>query len=378
MYFIGIPLNTITLASLIIVLGMIVDNTIVIVDSYVDKLDHGMSRWNAAITSAREYFKSIFSATLAISITFFPFLMTMHGTTGEFVHYFPYTVSITLGISLLIAMLVIPFLQYFLIRKGLLANKRERAAKGLKERKTLLDYIQGGYDKLLAFVFKHYRLALGFTFVSVVVGAMLLTTLPQRMMPVIIRNQFAVEISLPQGSSLEQTIAVSDSLENILRADPRVKSVTAFKGASSPRFHFAYAPKMPSSAYAQFIVNTYTSDETEELLAECTNKYAFYFPEAYVRFKQLDFQVVEAPVEIRFSGENIEELKVQAEKMVAYLNTIDECLRVRTDFGDMLPGAQIELNPVEAGRLGINKALVSLQLSSNFGEMPISTLWEDD
>ena len=378
MYFTGIPLNTVTLASLIIVLGMIVDNTIVIVDGYVDKIDHGMSRWDASITSAKEYFKSIFSATLAISITFFPFLITIKGTAGDFVEYFPWTVSITLGISLLIAMLVIPFLQYFLIRKGLLAGKRERAAKGLKERKTLLDYIQGGYDQLLAWVFKHYRLALGFTLVTVIVGTVLLASLPQRMMPVVVRNQFAVEIYLPQGSSLEQTTVVSDSMEHILRRDPRVKSVTAFKGASSPRFHLVYAPKMPSPSYAQFIVNTYTSEETDAILAECTDQYAFYFPEAYVRFKQLDFQAVEAPVEIRFSGDDMEELKMQAEKMLAYLNTLDECLRVRTDFGAMLPGAQIVLNPVEAGRLGINKALVSLNLSANYGEIPVSTLWEGD
>ena len=378
MFLTGIPLNTVTLAALIIVLGMIVDNTIVIVDSYVDKLDHGMSRWHASIASAKEYFKSIFSATLAISITFFPFLITMKGTTGDFTKHFPWTVSLTLGISLLIAMFVIPFLQYFLIRKGLLANKRERALKGLKERKTILNYIQGGYEKLLSFAFKHYKMALVFTLITVVVGILIMVTLPQRMMPVVVRNQFAVEIYLPQGSSLEQTIAVSDSMENILRSDPRVKSVTAFKGASSPRFHFVYAPKMPSPAYAQFIVNTYTSDETDELLAECTNKYAFYFPEAYIRFKQLDFQAVEAPVEIRFSGENTEDLKMQADKMMAYLNTLDECLRVRTDFGNMVPSALIELNSVEAGRLGINKALVSLQLSSNYGEMPVSALWEDD
>jgi len=359
MFFTGIPLNMITLASLIIVLGMIVDNTIVIVDCYVDKLDHGVPRWEASIASAKEYFKSIFSATLAISITFFPFLITMKGMTGDFLRHFPWTVSITLGISLLVAILVIPFLQYVLIRKGLLAGKRERAAKGLKERKTILDYMQGGYDQLLALVFKHYKTALVVTLISIVVGIWLMSILPQRMMPVIQRNQFAVEIYLSQGSSLEQTIAVSDSMENILRADPRVKSVTAFKGTSSPRFHFAYAPKMPSSAYAQFIVNTYTNDETDALLAECTNQYAFRFPEAYVRFKQLDFQVVEAPVEIRFSGEDVEELKIQADKMLAYLNTLDECLRVRTDFGDMLPGAQIALNPVEAGRLGVNKACVA-------------------
>lgn len=378
MFFAGIPLNTVTLASLIIVLGMIVDNSIVIVDSYLDKLDHGISRWYASITSAKGYFKSIFSATLAISITFFPFLITMKGTAGDFVEFFPWTVSITLGVSLLVAMLVIPFLQYFLIRKGLLANKHERALKGLRERKTILDYLQGGYEKLLALVFRHPKITLGITLVSVITGIVLFSTLPQRMMPVVERNQFAVEIYLPQGSSLEQTIAVSDSMEHILRRDPRVKSVTAFKGGSSPRFHMVYAPKTPSPSYAQFIVNTSSSGETNEILAECTDKYAFYFPEAYVRFKQLDFQAVEAPVEIRFSGENIEELKTQADKMAAHLNTLDECLRVRTDFGEMLPGARIELNPVEAGRLGINKAIMAVTLSSNYGGMSVSTLWEGD
>ena len=71
-------------------------------------------------------------------------------------------------------------------------------------------------------------------------------------------------------------------------------------------------------------------------------------------------------------------MKTQAEKMAAYLNTLDECLYVRTDFGNALPGAQIVLNPVEAGRLGINKALLSAQLTANYGEMSVATLWEGD
>lgn len=378
MFFVGIPLNMVTLAALIIVLGMIVDNSIVIVDSYLDKLDHGMLRWHASIASAKEYFKSIFSATLAISITFFPFLITMTGTTYDFLEYFPTTVSITLGISLLVAMFVIPFLQYVLIRKGLLANKRERAAKGLKERKTILDYLQGGYNRLLATVFRYPKTTLAVGFASIAAGIVLFGTLPQRMMPVVARNQFAVEIYLPRGSALSQTAAVSDSMEHILRRDERVKSVTAFIGESSPRFHMVYAPNMPSSAYAQFIVNTVSHQATEAILAEYTDKYAFHFPEAYVKFKQLDLQSVTAPIEVRFSGENREELQAEADKLTAYLNTMDECLRVRTDFGDMLPGARIALNPVEAGRLGISKTSTAMSLSSNFSGMSVSTLWEGD
>src|SRR5574344_1662392 len=107
----GIELNTVTLAALIITLGMIVDNSIVIVDCYIEKIDSGMSRWHAASASAKEFFSSIFSATLAISITFFPLLITMRGMLLDFVKWFPFGVSIVLGVSLLIAVFMVPWMQ---------------------------------------------------------------------------------------------------------------------------------------------------------------------------------------------------------------------------------------------------------------------------
>ena len=377
MFFVGIPLNMITLAALIIVLGMIVDNSVVIVDSYVDKLDHGMSRWYASIASAKEYFKSILSATLAISITFFPFLITMDGTMYDFLEYFPWTVCLTLGLSLLIAMLVIPFFQYGLIRKGLLQVKRERM-KGREERRTILDALQRGYEKLLAKVFDYPKLTLGTALLSVIVAGLMFVTIPQRMMPVVERDQFAVEIYLQQGSSLQQTAFVCDSVEHILQRDPRVLSITKFVGESSPRFHAVYAPNMPSKSFGQFIVNTTSAKTTVEMLTEYTDLYAFHFPEAYVKFKQLDFLAVAAPIEVRFYGENIEELKQQAEKLIDFLKPMDEFSWVRTNYEEVLAGARVELDPVEAGRLGIKKALVSMNLASNFGGMPITTLWEGD
>ena len=116
-YAFGIELNTVTLASLIVALGMIVDNSIVIIDSYIEKIDEGMSRWHAATYSAKEFFSSIFSATLAISITFFPLLLTMKGMMKDFVKWFPLGISVVLGASLLVAVLVVPWMQYTFIRK---------------------------------------------------------------------------------------------------------------------------------------------------------------------------------------------------------------------------------------------------------------------
>ncbi|MDR1201955.1 MAG: efflux RND transporter permease subunit, partial [Tannerellaceae bacterium] len=373
MFMTGIPLNMITLAGLIVVLGMIVDNSIVVVDSYIDKLDSGKDRWESTIRSAQEYFKSILSATLAISITFFPLLFVTTGTIHDFLIHFPWAIGITLTISLIVAMLVIPIIQYFLIKKGLVQLKKE---SGKQDRKSILDYVQSTYERLLATVFTYPKTTLAIALASVVAGGLIFINIPQRMMPIAERDQFAVEIYLPQGSPLDKTASVCDSLENILRADERVKSVSAFIGTSSPRFHVVYAPNMPSKAYGQFIVNTISNKATEEMLDDYTNNYAYYFPEAYVRFKQLDFQAVDAPVEVRLIGENIESLKTQAEKISNYLQSLDECSWVRTSFDTPVQGAKIELDLDETSRLGINKTLVSLGISSGLTGMKISDLWE--
>jgi multidrug efflux pump subunit AcrB len=383
MFVAGIPLNMITLAALITVLGMIVDNSIVVVDSYIDKLDQGKERWQSAIRSAQEYFKSIFSATLAISITFVPFVITTTGTIHDFLAHFPWTICITLFTSLIVAMLVIPIIQYFLIKKGLHPSPALPQGEGAvpspakKVRGwSILDCVQSGYEWLLAKVFSFPKTTITIALLSVVLGALIFSAVPQRMMPIAERDQFAVEIYLPKGSPLEKTAAVCDSVENMLRADERVKSVSAFIGTSSPRFHVTYAPNMPSKSYGQFIVNAVSNKATEEMLDDYANPCAFYFPEAYVRFKQLDFQAVDAPIEVRLIGENFESLKVQAEKVENYLQSLDECLWIRTSFDTPMQGAKIELDPNETSRLGINKTVVSLGISSGLTGMKISDLWE--
>ena len=259
-YAFGIELNTVTLAALIVTLGMIVDNSIVIIDSYLEKLGEGMSRWHASIQSATHFFKSIFSATLAISITFFPFLLVVKGMIHDFLLSFPWSITLILGVSLLVAMLLVPFMQFWFIRKPM-----PSVQKGF----SFLAVLQKYYNRLLDVCFAHPYVTLLVGIVSVGVGVVLMGRLPQRLMPMADRDQFAVEIYLPTGSAVEKTAAVADSVEHLLRRDPRVLSVTAFVGCSSPRFHTAYAPQLGGTNYAQLIVNTTGNRETVELLDEC-------------------------------------------------------------------------------------------------------------
>ena len=375
-YLCGVELNMVTLAALIASLGMIVDNTIVIIDCYMEKLDNGVDRWTAAIDSAKEFFKSIFSATLAISITFFPFLFTASGMIGEFVKSFPWAMTIILFLSLLVAVLLIPYMQYHFIRRGF---KRQDRAVESKKRRSFLDKLQSSYDKLIVKCFAHPARTMGVGALSVVLGAALFLLLPQRLMPIAERNQFAVEIYLPAGSALEQTVAVADSLEAILQKDPRVVSVASFKGDGSPRFHTVYAPQMPGTNYAQFIVNTTGNKATEEMIAEYKDKYLNYFPNVRTRFKQLENTPAAYPIEIRVKGENRDSLLLAADKVRTVMSRFDELSLVHDNWNGQLPGVSLRLKDDEMSRLGLDKAQVSAALAMHLGNgLPVTKVWDGD
>ena len=373
-YAFGIELNTVTLAALIVTLGMIVDNSIVIIDSYLEHLDEGISRWHASVMSAMKLFKSIFSATLAISITFFPFLITTTGMYNDFLKVFPWSISIILGISLLVAMLLVPYMQYYFIPKGL-----KQAREGKKKKKNLLDLMQEKYEILLDKCFKHPWITLSTGVITVVAGCLLFSTLPQRLMPIAERNQFAVEFYLPKGTAIEQTADVVSKLETIMKKDKRIVSITSFVGEGSPRFHTSYAPNMPGSNYAQYIVNTVSPEATVELLEELTGKYSNYFPNTYVRFKQLDYSDARSPIEVRLSGDSLKDLNKAGEKVLLTLRNMDGLSLVRPNFEEQTPGAMIKIDNDEANRLGISKSLVAANMAMRFGSgIPLTTLWDGD
>ncbi len=371
----GIELNTVTLAALIVTLGMIVDNSVVIVDCYMERLDEGMGRWQAAASSAKEFFISILSATLAISITFIPFLFTFKGMFKDFILSFPWAIIITLGISLLVAVLLVPYLQYRFIRKGL----AQAAAGKKKRRKSFLDIVQEYYEKLLAGCFKRPALTIGAGILSVAVGFLIMFRLPQRLFPTAERNQFAVEFYLPAGTALETTARIADSMENMLLADDRVASITKFVGSGSPRFHTTYAPQIGGSNFAQFIVNTTGPKATEEVLDEYANAYTDYFPLAQIRFKQMDYSEAASPVEVRLSGNDVAELKRYGDSVALLMRNTEGLCMVRNSFEGSLPGVNVDINKDEANRLGINKTLLSATIALQMGDgVPITTLWDGD
>lgn len=370
----GVEINAVTLAALVISLGMIVDDSVVVVDCYLDKLDEGISRWKAAVESSREFVKSIITATLVISTTFFPLIFTTEQAIHDFLQWFCYSIAIVLTVSLLVAIFFVPILQYQFIHHGLHEQQSDKPRK-----RSMLDRLQIVYDRLIEVCFRHKKATMTVGLSCIVMGALLMQFVPQRIMPRAERNQFAVDITLPSGTDLRHTAAVADSLANILRRDPRVANLTTFYGSGSPRFHPTFIPNLGGTHFTQFIVNTHSDAETQGMLDDYSEKYANYFPDAQVMFRQIEYSDCPYPVEVQVEGDNLDSLHVAIDSIRRRLSLHPEIASLNTSFGTTKSCLEVILDPNEANRFGLSKTMLSLNIALRYGGgIPVTSIWEDN
>jgi multidrug efflux pump subunit AcrB len=367
MYLAGVELNIVTLAALIIVLGMIVDNSIVIIDGYLEYVGKGMAPRDAAVASARQYFMPMLLATVCISVIFFPLLFTLKGAFNDALRDFPWTMGLNLLTSLVLAVAVIPFLCVKII------GVPDTSKQGVR----FTDRVQAFYTRVLQWVFRHPWLTIGLGFGSVVVSLLIVPTLKIRQFPFADRDQFAVEIFLPEGRGLAETEAVADSVRHVLEQDERITAITSFLGCSSPRFMDSYAPQMADKNYAQFIVGTTSQQATLDLLSHYQPLLSEAFPNAYVRFKRLDMLFV-TELEYRFYGDDIDSLHVVADRMMERMRQMEGLEWVHTDYLQPSPIVNVELDPVKAAQMGVTRASAALALSAASGSLRVGQLWEGD
>ena len=365
MYMMGIELNIVTLAALIVVLGMIVDNSIVVIDGYLEYLGKGYEPKVAAIESAKQYFMPMMLATICICAIFFPFLLTMKGVFHDCLEDFPITITINLMVSLILAVTVIPFLEVHIIKPGKVSTGGNIITK----------WVQNTYNRVLGWTFKHPWLTIGGGIGVILLSTLIAPTLKIRLFPYADRAQFAVEIFLPDGKGLAETELIADSVQHALEKDDRITSITGFIGCSSPRFMDAYAPQIAGNNYAQFIVNTKSDKATLDLLAEYQPQLSEAFPNAYVKFKRLDYLEVNE-LEYRFYGDNLDSLHVAAERLMERMREMPELEWVHTDYLQPYPIINVELDPVTSAQLGITRTTAQLALSATSSDLRVGQIWE--
>jgi multidrug efflux pump subunit AcrB/outer membrane protein TolC len=370
----GIPLHQVSIAALIVVLGIVVDNAIIIVDNYVELLDHKVPRAEAMWRSASDVIVPVFFATVTIVCSFLP-LVILTGTTGEFIIALPLTVTIALIVSFIVACTLTPFLCNFFIKKGL--HDQEGPAK--KKSFNLLDGLQRAYGKAIVFFMKRKAVAMAVGLGAICVGIFLFKMVPTQFFPSAERNQFVIDVWMPEGTRIEATDAAMGRIEKYLAGRPEVAHYASFVGQSAPRFYYNVNPQQPDGAYGQFIVNTRSVKETPPLVADLQVKLAAVVPEAMVIVKELQQgSSLEAPIEIRISGDDIATLKQIGTEVEDMVRAVPFSLYVHRDYFNDSYMVDIDVNNELANRLGLTNGAVSRTLAGGFDGQPVSTFWEGD
>jgi multidrug efflux pump subunit AcrB len=370
----GIELHQVSLATLVVVLGMVVDDAIVIADNYVTLLDKGLDRWTAAWRSATDLLVPILTATITIIAAFVP-MVILTGVIGEFIFALPITVAIALSSSFVVAMFLTPMLCYLFIKKGLHENTPEDS--GIRKRKSLLDRMQSGYNKAIDWCARNPGITITGSFFTIVLAAVLyMTGARQKFFPSAERNQFIVELRMPTATKLEKTEEAILRVEDRIRNDKRVVSFATFVGRSAPRFYYNYSPEAPSTNFAQILINTTSAKATESLYNELSASVTGLIPEGIPQVKLMQQgQPLYAPVEVRIIGDDIVQLKKLGEQVSdIFRNTMGSDL-VRSDFKEDYYGYSIQLKD-DASRMGFTTTSVSQMVFAGFKGLPVSKIYE--
>ncbi|WP_235904319.1 efflux RND transporter permease subunit [Arcticibacter tournemirensis] len=369
----GIELHQVSLASLIIVLGMVVDNAIVVVDNYIEKLDEGITPWTGAWQAATQLSLPIFTATLAIIFAFAPLALFMDGIAKDFIVTLPITVAVALIVSMLVAFLITPLTCYLFIKKGL----KHEVSKRNVTRKSLLDYVQETFNKGIEVAFRVPKLTLLGAIVSIALALFLASHVEQEFFPLSETKQFNAEVWMPVGTSLKETDKAVRLVEAELKKDKRVLSIASFIGTSSPRFNMTYSPEMPRTSYAQIFITTESPEAVNEIVQKYLPKMQRLIPDGFINLRQLSMQEG-APIAVRVIGENINDQKRVADQIKTILDKSKGTNWVRTDYMDDYFSLSLKPKEDVAMRLGVPAQLITQTLGAGLKGFPVSRIWEGD
>jgi multidrug efflux pump subunit AcrB/outer membrane protein TolC len=371
----GMELHQVSIAALIMVLGIVVDDAIVIADNYVELMDRGVPRPDAAWRSATEMVVPVLTATLTIIASFLP-LLILTGSVGEFIQALPITVAVALAVSFIVAVMLTPLLCRFFIKKGLHSHQ---PGEEKPQKFNLLDWLQQAYTRAIHFFMRRKMIAVALGVFAFAAGLVLFKLVRQQFFPSAERNQCVIDVWMPQGTRIEGTDEVMRRIEHHLGAQSDVAHYTSFVGQSAPRFYYNVSPQQPDGAYGQFIVQTKSAKATPGLVTQLRSDLARVAPEARTIVKELQQGAhMESPVEIRISGDDISQLKALSQQVEGILREVPYSQFVHNDYYNDSYFVDVKVNEELSNRMGVTNANISQVLAGGFDGAPVSTFWEGD
>jgi multidrug efflux pump subunit AcrB len=363
---VGLELHQVSISALVLVIGMLVDNSIVITENVERHMRLGASPKQAAVEGAHEVWGSVLSSTLTTVVAFTP-LAFMSDNTGEFIRALPIVVCLTLGSSYLVAMLVTPALAARLYRP------RETIAARLERRVVPL------FDRLLAGALRRPWVTLGIA-TAVLFGSLLSAGLLEtEYFPKSENREFHIDITAPPGADLDTTEEGVLAVEGVLEQVPEVDAFTASIGRGFPRFYYNVFPRDADEAHAQVHVALAEDGRpTAEIIAELSSGLA-HVPGVRIEPRELEQgPPVGAPVVVRLFGDRIPPIRSAAREVVELLDGAPGIAQVYDDYGADVPRVAVDVNRVRASRAGLAEAEIAQAVRLAVAGIEATTLRDAD
>ena len=373
MSFFDIGLDQISLAALIIALGMLVDNGIVMTESIMVQMEKGKSAIEAAIASTTELRLPLLTASLTTAAAFLPIYLA-ESNVGEFTASLFKVVSITLLCSWLISLTVIPLLCVKFVKVGLQQHSFD--TKAYQAYRAILDTLLNHKTLTL--------LAAVLLFAMAIFG---ISTLPKTFFPPSDRSYFKMELELPTGTSIESTEQVVSSLEKFLVSEMQVKpkrpqgitNWVSYVGNAGPRFILSHAPKPSTSNYALIIANVSDPALIDKHMQKI-RRYAWnHHPDLSLKLKRIENgPPVENPVELRISGTDSDKLFAAVEHIRSKMRHTPSLQNITDDWGQRIKKLQINIDQVRAQRAGVTSEDIAISLQSGLSGLQLTEYREDE
>jgi multidrug efflux pump subunit AcrB len=394
-HLLGIDLQQVSIATLIIALGLLVDDPVVAGDSIKRMLAEHHPPVIASWLGPTRLAHAILFATITNIVAYIPFLL-LTGTTGEFLFSLPVVMTCALVASRLVSMTFIPFLAYYLLRPT------KKAEQSMEERRSR--GFSGVYYRIGKFAIDHRWLAFAGSLVFLALGGFVGHQLKTQFFPDDVQYLSFMDVWLPNDAPLFVTNQVAIQVEKAIRATtekygqehpgkdgkPRhvLKSITTFEGGGGPRFWFSVTPQLQQLNYAQVIVELHEKEDTPKLIGPLQAAISQAVAGARVDVRQLQTNPVDYPVELRVTGfadvnpleeeKDIANLRSIAGKVAAILRTAPDSARVRDDWGEDGFQVTLKVDPDRANIAGVTNQDVAQSSSTALNGAGVTTLRRGD
>lgn len=379
MALIGMPLHQISIAALIIALGMLVDDPVVASDAINREIAHGQPNQVAAWFGPFRLRHAILFGTIINIVAFLP-LALLPGDKGAYILGLPLVVTLALISSRVVSMTFIPLLAYYLLRgqKGLEAGGEARKFFLFRPIDQLLIGALPRYRRLLERALNHPFRAIGLAYGLLIVSFSLTTFFGAQFFPPAERNQLLIDVELPETASPLQTRAVTQRISQILQRHDTVERAAVFTGGTAPRFFITVSPKESAAYLAQVLVVTKKDADVPPLIVKLRAELDREIAGARVIVKQLEQgPAVDAPIQVRLIGQNLDSLRAKASEVSAALRKAGG-YKVNDDLGRRMPVVQIDIDQERANMLGVRNSQIGRIVQASFSGVKVTELREGD